>query len=355
MKIGIYSPYLDTLTGGEKYIFTAASCLSNDHDVYMLWDDQEIVEKAGKKFDLDLRKVNVDSNIFGRNNSFIKRLFLTFKYDRIIYLSDGSIPLTAARKLIIHFQFPVEWVDTNSFVYLFKKTRISRIICNSYFTKKFIDKKFGVNSEVLYPPARIALKSSHTKKNQILTVGRYSIIAPDNDFKKLSFMVSAFKKFKKKRLKGWKLVIVTNVLPQDENQFSNFEKSIKNKDIIIYKNAPIEQIDQLYNESKIYWHAAGYGENLAVHPERAEHFGISTVEAMSHGAIPVVIKAGGQIEIVKDEESGYLWETEEELIEKTHKAAVDKELSKKLSFNAVIASERFTKERFCQELNHIIW
>ncbi|MDO8269614.1 MAG: glycosyltransferase, partial [Candidatus Levybacteria bacterium] len=167
--------------------------------------------------------------------------------------------------------------------------------------------------------------------------------------------VIAFKKFKKKRLKGWKMAIVTSVRPDQEEQYGEFEKSINSQHITLYKNARYEDITALYGSAKIYWHAAGYLENLQKHPERAEHFGISTVEAMSYGAVPVVINAGGQPEIVKDSDNGFLWDSEEELLEQTHRLAVDKELLKKMSERAMESSQRFSVERFCEELNHLIW
>ncbi len=355
MNIGIYSPYLDTLTGGEKYILTAASSLSKEHRVTIFWDDSSILEKAAKKFNLEFNNVVVSSNIFSADTGFIKRYIQTLKYDRILFLSDGSIPLVGAKKLLIHFQFPVEWVNTNSFLFLFKKSRVSKIICNSYFTKQFIDKKFGVNSFLLYPPATTATEVKKKKENIILTVGRFSLLKNGTDFKKLGIMVKNFKKFQKKRLKGWTMAIVTSVRPDLENAFKTFEESIKSSHIKIYKNASFQLTEEMYSKAKIYWHAAGFGEDLIRHPERAEHFGISTVEAMSHGCIPVVINAGGQKEIVNDGDNGFLWNTEDELVEKTHAIAVNKDDLKRIAERAVESSERFSNERFCEELNHLIW
>lgn len=354
MRIGIYSPYLATLTGGEKYIFTAADCLSREHKVTIFWDDASILKKAEEKFSLDLKNVELYPNIFDKHVGFLKRFFETLKYDRILFLSDGSIPIVGARKLLVHFQFPVEWVNTNSFVFLFRKSRISKIICNSGFTKQFIDKKFKVNSFVLYPPATTSGKI-FPKENSILTVGRFSMLKNGTDFKKLSFLVKCFKKFQKKRLKGWKMNIVTSVQPDMDEQFEKFSKNINSSYISVYKNATFEEIEKLYGKAKIYWHAAGFLEDLQKNPERAEHFGISTVEAMSFGAVPVVVNAGGQVEIVQNGDNGFLWNTEEELIERTHKLATDKMLLDELSRKAVESSKRFTHERFCEELNHLIW
>lgn len=354
MNIGIFSPYLSTLTGGEKYIFTAASCLSKEHKVTIFWDDPLILEKASEKFNLDLTNVTLSPNIFDNRISFLRRIFKTFSFDRILYLSDGSIPLVGCR-LLIHFQFPVESINTNSFIFLFKKSRINKIICNSYYTKTFIDKKFNLKSFVLYPPATTSKSLINAKDRLILTVGRFSVLSNGTDFKKLAMLAETFKKFQKKRLKGWSLAIVTSVRGEDAKEFEKFEQGIKSSYIKIYKNTSHDQIDELYKKAKIYWHATGYGEDLQKNPELAEHFGISTVEAMSNGAIPVVFNAGGQQEIVKNKDNGYLWETQEEIISHTHKIAVDEKLYDVLKEKAVESANRFTKERFCEELNHLIW
>jgi len=354
MKIGIYSPYLNTLTGGEKYIFTIASCLSRNHSVDLFWDDNNIIEKASKKFNLPLDKVKARPNIFNKKTSTLKRLKGTISYDRIIYLSDGSIPLVASRELILHFQFPVEWVNASSPLLRLKMKRVSKVICNSYFTKKYIDRKFNIESFVLYPPSDINTGEIPEKENVILTVGRFSPLPNGTDYKKLPTLVSAFKEFQKKRLKGWRFAIVTSVLPENEGEFKEFEKKIGSQYITVYKNVPFEEIAKLYGKAKIYWHASGFGEDIEKHPDRAEHFGISTVEAMSYGAVPIVINAGGQREIVENGKNGFLWDTTRELVRDTHKVATDAKLLEELSINATISSKQFTRERFCEELNHVI-
>ena len=148
---------------------------------------------------------------------------------------------------------------------------------------------------------------------------------------------------------------MTSVNPDQEESYSKFSEKIKNSHVEVLKNAKYEQISSLYSKAKIYWHGAGYLENLQKHPERAEHFGMSTVEAMASGAVPIVINAGGQPEIVKDNDNGYLWNDIETLIDKTHKIAVDKDLFKRISDRAIETSQSFNSVRFCEELNHLIW
>ena len=65
--------------------------------------------------------------------------------------------------------------------------------------------------------------------------------------------------------------------------------------------------------ASLFWHAAGYGVDPARAPERLEHFGIATAEAMLCGAVPLVFPGGGQAEVVQDGVTGVHWRTPPEL------------------------------------------
>ncbi|OGH10400.1 MAG: hypothetical protein A2857_05255 [Candidatus Levybacteria bacterium RIFCSPHIGHO2_01_FULL_36_15] len=355
MKIGIYDPYLDTLGGGEKYMLTAAQCLSASHTVSIFWDKTDDLKQAEEKFALDLNKIKIEENIFSPKVSLLKRLKKTSEFNVIIFLSDGSIPIVLSKKLILHFQFPIEWVDTSSLTFNLKKSRIDMIICNSRFTKEYIDRKMHKKSIVVYPPVDINMLEYNTnKENLILTVGRYSRMPSGGDFKKQEILIDVFKKMIDQGLKSWKLCIVTSNLPKDEIYVNELEKRAKGYPVKIHRSIKNNEILQLYNKARIYWHAAGFGEDLEKHPERAEHFGISTAEAMVAGCVPVVYGAGGQMEIVKDKTDGFLWNNTEELVEKTQLIINNNILWSKLSENAKKTASCFNKQRFCSEINSVL-
>lgn len=357
MKIGIFDPYLDSLSGGEKYILTAVTCLvSLGHEVSIFWDakaEREIKSKALEKLGIDITKVAFAENIFAKERPLLWRFFESKKYDAIIFLSDGSIPFVAS-KLFVHFQFPVEWVNVNSFKTKIKFLRMAKIICNSRFTKSFIDKKFGVKSAVIYPPVPLPKTIKQQKENIILHVGRFGQTHEGKNFKKQDVMINMFKKMVKDGLKDWQFVLVASVREEDEEEFNKLEEQAKGFPIKLIKNPQNSELWQLYAKAKIYWHASGFEEDLQKHPERAEHFGISTVEAMGAGAVPVVIRAGGQREIVDDGENGFLWNTIEECIEETKKLILDDVLREKMAKKAREKASVFSKELFCENLEKII-
>ena len=101
-----------------------------------------------------------------------------------------------------------------------------------------------------------------------------------------------------------------------------------------------------YKESKIYWHAAGYNENLDIHPGSAEHFGITLVEAMSYGCVPVVFGKGGPVGILNKGVYGFLWLDLDTLVKQTIEVLSSKRIYKKYSSLALKRSAHYSREKF---------
>lgn len=355
MKIGIYDPYLDTLGGGEKYMVSAAACLSKKHEVSVFWDDEAILTKLHERFLIDISSLHVEPNIFSPSVSTLERVKKSRQYDRIFFLSDGSIPFLFCKKLYLHFQFPVVWLHP-SLLTKIKLARASGIICNSYFTKQYIDKKFGIKSLVIYPPSTGEYNDlkNFQKEKIILSVGRFNLLSDGSTFKKQEVMISLFGDLVKKyRLQDWELLLVISAREEEIPLIQKLKDKINDFSVKICINASAEKLQEYYAKASIYWHAAGFGENIKNHPEMAEHFGIATVQAMERGAVPVVIHAGGQGEIVQDGENGFLWKTKEECIKKTAKVIVDKKLWNQLSRSAQKRAADFSVQSFCEKINSL--
>lgn len=354
MRIGVYDPYLDDVGGGEKYMLTAAECLSQDNEVTIFWDNIADLELAKKRFGFSLSKVQIASDIFSSKAGFIKRLLASQKYDAILFLSDGSIPFLFSKKLFMHIQRPISGAGRGLKNRL-KLSRVTKVFCNSYFTKSFIDKQLGIESLVIYPPIELHPKKTE-KENIILNVGRYRVMDVTvgvKDYKKQYVMVDAFKKMSKKTPE-WRFVLAVSVKENDKEDFDALVKSTANFPIEFLVNKTNDELWDIYSKAKIYWHASGYGEDLEKHPEFAEHFGISTVEAMGAGAVPVVISAGGQKEIVEDNVSGLLWNTLSELEEKTLLLTKENKILESMSHEAVKRARDFEGKRFCDEIKKMI-
>lgn len=347
MKIAVYSPYLDTFGGGEKYMMTIAEVLSSGNIVDVLLDQNLFSEgvnylknELSKRFNLDLHSVNFIKAPIGTNSSSISRPFFLRNYDVFFYLTDGSIFFPTAKKNILHIQSPLSGEAKT----LWRKIRLNNwelIIYNSNFTKKYSESNWPIKSKVVYPPVDTAKIKPLIKKKYILSVGRFFGYLKD---KKHEILIRAFNQlYKTGQIEEWSLHLVGSAGKGDGEYLKKLRDLGKGAPINFYPNLNYNKLIALYGESSIYWHASGFEET---DPTKMEHFGISTVEAMAGGCVPVVIAKGGQKEIIEENISGYLWETLDDLKRFTLKLIKEDDLREQMATRAVKRSKNFSKEIF---------
>lgn len=351
MKIGIYNPYLNALGGGERYCLDIASCLSSEHDVDLFWDDPAILKNAAKRFRMDLGRIRVAPNII--NGSPLSRRPTTKGYDVLFLVSDGSIPWIFSKKAYLIFQFPIPWVKTGTILTRLKMRNITGLICYSEFVKKHIASSFGKPVHVVAPCVDTdAFVPARKKENIILSVGRFTT---GMNTKKQSVLIGAFKKLHDAGLNTWSLVLAGGALESDASFIESLKEEAKHYPIRIIPNIAFDDLQSLYGKAKIYWHAAGFGEDLAKHPEYAEHFGLTTLEAMSAGAVPVVFAAGGQKEVVGNWVNGFFWEKEEDLRSSTTRLADNIKTWTRMSQAAQAHAKTYSKQAFCSKIGALAY
>ena len=204
---------------------------------------------------------------------------------------------------------------------IFPKNK-SIIIANSKFTSTYIQKSYHIKPIIINPPIYFKRNKINIneilkeKENIILSVGRFTNKGHN---KKQDALIKAFKKMndQNSNLRKWKLILVGAVKKEDLDYLSLLKKKARGYNIEIYENIDINDIIKFFKISKIYWHATGYGTNEMKYPEKMEHFGMTTIEAMNFGCVPIVINKGGQKEIIVDNKNGFLWNTMDELINYT--------------------------------------
>lgn len=193
-----------------------------------------------------------------------------------------------------------------------------RIISISEFTTEWIDRRWHLPSFELPPPIdtdEFTSDPSHTKERVILLVGRF--FAGGHN-KKHHEMAKAFIRMRKEgRIpEDWRLIFVGFRHREHPNHLAYFDKLVElcaGHPIDILSDLPFAELQRHYRRASIYWHAAGWGERIEQHPERFEHFGMTTCEAMACGCVPVVFDAAGQREIVESPEIGFRYSSYEML------------------------------------------
>ena len=338
MRAAIYDPYLDTGGGGERYILAVAEALKkNGYEVDIAWRDEKILDWLSVRTGRDYTGINVVPSISQGSG-----------YDLVFWLSDGSIPLLFAKKNIIHFQTPFQNVGGRNILNRLKLMRISSVVCNSNFTKTFIDREYGVKSTVLYPPVSTGDFFSGKKENIILYVGRFSTLQQS---KRQDVLIDCFKKLNPK---GWRLVLAGGSEVGGKDFVEDLKRDAKGLRIDILENLPFSEMKELYSKAKIFWSAAGYGVDEETAPYKVEHFGMTLVEAMAAGCIPIATNKGGYKEVIKSSQNGFLWNEKEELIKITEGLIKDERRLTSLAEKAKKDAENFSEERFEREFKELI-
>ncbi len=180
-----------------------------------------------------------------------------------------------------------------------------RLVSNAIFTQGWVDKLWHRKSDVLYPPVRRFVPTSGVDKdNIILSLGRF-FGAEGGHSKKQLEMVEAFRQLSESGGAGdWTLHLVGGCSKEYREYAMAVKRAAVGLNVKVHLNAPGALVQDLLGKASIYWHATGFGEDVTTHPDRFEHFGISVVEAMSAGAVPVVLNQAGPAEIVQAGVSG---------------------------------------------------
>jgi glycosyltransferase involved in cell wall biosynthesis len=219
-----------------------------------------------------------------------------------------------------------------------------RILANSRYTQRWIERLWHRQSGLLHPPVRMATRGE--KAPVILSVGRFFLPGTGHNKKQLD-MVGAFRALVARGgADGWEYHLVGGCADEHRPYLDQIREAASGLPVVLHPDASGAVLGDLYARASIFWHAAGLGEDPERHPDRYEHFGITTVEAMSAGAVPVVIDAAGQVEIVDHGTNGYRFADLDGLVAHTERLIADPSWREVLSHAAERRAREFSWEAF---------
>jgi glycosyltransferase involved in cell wall biosynthesis len=228
------------------------------------------------------------------------------------------------------------------------------IASNSRFTATWVERLWGRPSAVLYPPVRTAPPSRAAKGPVILNIGRFFDPRRGHSKKQLE-MVQAFRRLHRSgRVEGWWLHLVGGCSPEDREYALAVKQEALGLPVHVHLSAPGSVLADLLARASIYWHAGGLGEDPETHPDRFEHFGISVVEAMGAGLVPVVFGAAGPAEVVRDGVDGLQFRTLDELEAVTAGLARDPARRSALAASATRRAADFAPDAFARRLDALV-
>tara|TARA_B100000073_G_scaffold51653_5_gene38097 strand:- start:11898 stop:13049 length:1152 start_codon:yes stop_codon:yes gene_type:complete len=379
IKVGIYNHHWSTLGGGEVSAGSLAEELSRTHSVTLLGPHKPDVDTFKRHLNIDLslcefEQVSGDleasetSENFDWfiNHSFSSRAINRAPFGVFVVMFPGD-PLRMRAKIksmicrpLWHFfrstgfkfdrlenslrlhAHDLSWVDS-----------YSKFFAISSYTKCWVSELWGCDCEILYPPPSRSVAGKE-KEKIILSVGRF--FQPEGRHSKKHLdLIKAFTSLDSALISdGWKLVLAGGCAEEDQDYLDEIREAAEGSAIEVVANISGSELEDLYSCASIYWHATGLGESPLTHPSRFEHFGISVVEAMTAGVIPVVFEKGGPAEIVQPGINGLHWENLNDLVDKTNHLIFDSSWADSIRKNSIERSVDFDKRRYRNQLHELL-
>ena len=383
MRIGIHNePSEGGVGGSEISVARLAEALSKSHTVEIIHHKQTVTRERLAEYSgsdlsaVSLRYVEPESYTFGTSHVPWRRYMdarrwrasLSAPYDLFISFVHGVPSFCHAPRGVLTVLFPF---DEPAGLQANASPSLSRLVKQAYhrwewkqrlagyqqrvaiseFSRDWAKRRWGVECEVIYPPVNTSF-DIEAKADRILSVGRF---AASGHSKNQLEMLDAFNS-STADLPGWEYFCVGGV-DDSSSARTYLARAVAMAEAgKAHVEADIDRrrLRQLYQQAKIFWHAAGYGEDEERYPERSEHFGIVTVEAMAAGCVPVVINKGGQRDIVEHGVSGFLWTTLDELKEYTLRVARDEQLRTRMADAARARARCFSTENFLRGFTRLL-
>lgn len=321
MKIGIIHGFVGGGGGTEKTLHgIIESLIGTEHQVTLYTISKPSIQFPNIKI---VSTLPFRLPIFGLYQRYMEsKLIEKAKDDDLVIQASGGlvVPVRKNQKIMIycHHDFQNEakknttkykgvWSWYYKPYYILSKKFLNQIndknimlISNSKFIQDSIKHNFSKDSTVIYPPVELELfKNNLQKENSAITVSRYS------QEKNLEFAVDVFSGL------DVNYTIIGNTKTRvNELYHEKLAAKLQNlkSKITLLKNIERSQVVESLKRSKIYFHAS------------PETFGISVVEAMASGCIPLVPDNSAHKETVPIDELRYSPNDKKDAQEKITKA-----------------------------------
>jgi glycosyltransferase involved in cell wall biosynthesis len=253
------------------------------------------------------------------------QLHISYCHTPMRYIWDMQNVYLEAHKINIG---PLGWAS-KVLTYFFRKwdakvsQNVDYYISNSSFTAQRIRKFYGKKAHVIYPPVNIDRFEVEAKKEEFYVTASRLVC-----YKKVDLVVAAFTKMPDKKL----------IVIGDGNEKARIEK-MAGPNITILSHLEFEKFHHYMRKAKAFVFAG------------KEDFGITLVEAQACGTPIIAYKKGGAGEIVKNRETGLLFNKQS--VDEIIGAVQEFEANYEKSFIAEDIrknAERFSLERFNTEM-----
>jgi len=309
--VGLYTPYLDIMGGGEKHILSILKVFDEaGYDATIFWE-KDISSEIKDKLKLSFNNLRFDTDL--TKMTFMEKARKLSPLDWLLYVTDGSYFFSPAKKTAIFCMVPDKKLYRMTPLNALKTTNAT-FIANSHFTAGWLH-TWGIPSRVVYPfvSQELFQDGPMKKKPIILTVGRFF---KHLHSKKHRELIETFLQFRKNN-KEFSLILAGGAQKEDMPYVEGLKREFSSNSVTFKINISFPEMQGLYKNASLYWHFTGFGVDVENNPERVEHLGMTPLEAMASRTIPFCFNAGGPRELIENGKNGFLFNSKEELLQQT--------------------------------------
>ncbi|OAA24421.1 glycosyl transferase group 1 [Frankia sp. EI5c] len=293
----------------------------------------------------DGTELTLVSDAFSPGEADVRELGVAVSRPRVTDADEGPLERMALR-------FPWLLRDPADLGYL---DGYDTVMANSEYTRGWISRLWGRESDVLFPPIQVdRLTPAPERENAVITVGRFFAPGLGHAKRQLEMVQWFGELYRSGGLPGWRMYVVGGCEDSQKPYVEQVRAAGAGLPVDVLPNAPRAEVERLLSTSSVFWSATGYGEDDRRRPWTAEHFGMTTVEAMAGGCVPVVIDRAGQREIVRHGRDGYRWNGPEQVASFTRRLATEVGLRSRLAASAVERAQQFSDAAFADRWHDIV-
>jgi GT2 family glycosyltransferase/glycosyltransferase involved in cell wall biosynthesis len=343
--------------GGERYLLSAAAALRGTHRVYVATG----APYSDYRLDFLARELSLDLD--GISLTTYDDLWKLGAIDIFVHLGNLQLPFVPPRGRrnfhVCQFPFPTDDAHNavlwNNFEGYDSVIVYSRFVHAAYVARLNAF-RFDADIHVLAPPVPLPNAATLIEKQggplQIVSIGRFFVGFHN---KRHDIMIKALQQLTAEGVDA-ELHLIGSIPPHPTHleHFAALTRIANDLPIRFHPNASPERVNDLLARASVYWHATGFEIDPRLRPDVCEHFGISIVEAMGHGCVPFVVANGGPVEFVREGDTGFHYDTIDELVGKTLRLAADRPALASVSQRARAESRRFSESIFAQRVRDLI-
>ncbi len=357
--LALYDHAIHFIGGAQKYGLTLAATLQDTFDITILAHKDVSPQDFLEWYKLDLfgctikvirlpyyeekGSIHLDPALVTSNhpNPFHPVSWESGNYDFFVNNSMNEMVFPLANVSILVCHFPERRPRT-----YFYADRYDYIIYNSRYTLEWIKKKWKTSGhEHIYPFVEQPVSTQEKPKKKILlSVARFEV----EGTKRQKEMIETFIRLDTlwpEVTKEWKFILAGGSTPGNK-YLATLESLVRQHprhNIELKVNLGAEELESLYQGATLFWHLCGLIQD---DPSAVEHFGMTTIEAMQHGVVPIVYDGGGLREIVDDGINGFRVSSRAMLLERTLELMGNQELTGRLAAAARKKALEFSREIF---------